>query len=239
MHKSGTTLLARALHESGIAMGQEFSAGMGYERCKYEARWVQEINDNILGVDRQRLSLHVTSKLLPRGEISNDIKERMKQGIAKNQLHYLDWGFKDPKTVLTYDIWKEYLPDHHLVCVYRDPVEVWKRYSGSKQLSRSYLPFRVWCDYNQLIIKHARKAEKGQAILLNFDRLLSETGEWNRFSNFTGIKLKDIRDAKQSVNRLTADGRKKIGYKILMFLAGRSAMNTYQELNTLRALGSA
>ena len=74
MHKSGTTLLARALHESGIVMGQKFSAGIEYKKCKYEARWVQDINDQILGVDRQINSLHVTSKLLPNGDVNDAIK---------------------------------------------------------------------------------------------------------------------------------------------------------------------
>lgn len=238
MHKSGTTLISRALHESGIVMGQEFPAGMDYANAKYEARWAQKINDEILGVDRRTLSLLVTSKLLPGGEISDGIKDRMKHVIAENQSRYSDWGFKDPKTVLTYHYWKEILPDHRLVIIYRNPVEVWKRYSAFKQKTQFRLPYKVWCDFNQLILHHANKAEEGQAILLNFDCLLSEAREWDRFCDFVGIKLKDIRDTKQSVNRLAVRDREKHVYKLLMFLAGEKAKKTYQELNKLHALWS-
>ena len=96
MHKSGTTLLARALHESGIVMGQEFPAGIDYVKAKYEARWVQEINDEILQADRHELSLRVTSKLLPTHGISETLQDKMKQGIREAQASYTQWVSRIP-----------------------------------------------------------------------------------------------------------------------------------------------
>ncbi len=55
MHKSGTTLVARTLHESGIIMGEEFPAGASYCSNKYEAKWPQSFSDEILGAERGML----------------------------------------------------------------------------------------------------------------------------------------------------------------------------------------
>jgi hypothetical protein len=235
MHKSGTTLLARALHESGIVMGQEFPAGVDYAKAKYEAKWVQEINDEILGVDRSELSLRVTPILLPPSGLSDLVRERMARGIEKAERQYGRWGFKDPRAVLTYQYWKEGLPDHRLVVVYRDPIEVWKRYSGFNRPWCFRLPFRTWCDYNKMILRHLDGAEPGQAICLNFDQLLTGVGEWGRFRNFVGADLVDVRDSNQSVNRCSELERLSFAYRLLSLLAGREVERTYRALEEVRA----
>ena len=141
MHKSGTTLVARTLHESGIIMGQKFSPSASYSDSKYEAKWPQLINDEILGASRDLLSLHVNSNLLPNGAISKDIQNHMSEGIAKMDAAYDNWGFKDPRAALTYRYWKKVLPPHKVIVIYRDPVEVWRRYSRVTRRGFSRLAF--------------------------------------------------------------------------------------------------
>ena len=235
MHKSGTTLLARALHESGIPMGEDFPPGVDYAKAKYEARWVQEINDEILGVERQELSLRVTTRLLPEAGISEAILKKIESGIAEAQSNYSQWGFKDPRSVLTYRYWRKLLPEHRLVIVYRDPLEVWKRYSGFNRWSSFRLPFKTWCDYNNTILEYFSQAGQGQAILLNFDRLLSGYEEWERFRVFVNSDLKDVRDPAQSVNRLSGYDRQLLRYRMLMSVAGREASKVFQKLEELRS----
>lgn len=235
MHKSGTTLLARALHESGIVMGQDFPPGLDYVEEKYEARWVQEINDEILGTDRHALSLNVTSKLLPQIGISEDLQKKIEQGVSKMQTRYPQWGFKDPRAALTYQFWREFLPEHRLVIVYRNPLEVWRRYSRFNRACRFYLPFKTWCDYNKMLLRHICEAVDGQAICLNFERLLSGPREWGRFREFVGADLKDIRDQAQSVNRLSGHDHKSLGLRALMATAGHEAEKVFRNLEELRA----
>ncbi len=234
MHKSGTTLLARALHESGIVMGQELPAGIDYAKAKYEAKWVQAINDEILGVDRKELSLRVTTKLLPPSAIGDLTRERMVRGIEKADRQYGSWGFKDPRTVLTYQYWKEILPAHRLVVVYRDPIEVWKRYSGFNKAWRFRLPFRTWCDYNRMILRHIDSVEPARVICLDFDRLLTGPDEWDRFRNFVGVDLVDVRDTNQSVNRCSEEERRSLAYRMLSLAAGGEVQSTSQALEVVR-----
>ena len=237
MHKSGTTLLARALHESGIVMGQDFPPGVKYAEAKYEARWVQEINDEVLGIGRRELSLHVTSKLLPKKGINKGIKKKMEQGINEMQRSYTHWGFKDPRAVLTYQYWRELLPYHRLVIVYRDPLEVWKRYSNFNHSLRFALPFKTWCDYNRTILRYINEVKKEQAICVNFEHLLSGSEEWERFRAFVGADLKDIRDSTQSINRLSGKEREALRFRMLMAVAGGEAVRIFRELESLRANG--
>jgi hypothetical protein len=227
-------MLARALHESGIPMGQDFPSGVNYVEAKYEAAWVQDINDEILGADRQELSVRVTSALLPRNGISDSITQKMISGIERAQAEYGDWGFKDPRSALTYEFWREQLPEHKLVIIYRSPAEVWKRYSTGPKLSRFRLPFKAWDDYNRSIIKYIKGRDSSQYILLSFERLLSTDEEWDRLSKFVDMNLLDVRDPGQSVNRISGSQREGLAYKALMLSIGRSAAKTYRELEDLR-----
>lgn len=234
MHKSGTTMLARALHESGIPMGQDFSPGVEYAKAKYEARWVQEINDEILGASRQELSLRVTSELLPENGIEEVIKEKMESGIDYAQARHPDWGFKDPRTTLTYAHWKDHLPEHRLVVIYRNPAEVWKRYASIGWASRFRLPFKSWCDYNKSILLHLKESPRRSYILLEFERLLSTDEEWDRLSKFVGLDLINVRDPSQSVNRISGWGIEAQAYRALMLLLGRESAKIYSDLEALR-----
>jgi|GEM_PF-2049182 len=233
MHKSGTTLLARTLHESGIVMGQEFPAGVDYLRLKYEARWVQEINDEILSADRSVYSLKVTSGLLPKSGIDQTTRDKMEMGIREANQRFKQWGFKDPRTVLTYPFWKEVLPDHRLIIVYRDPVEVWKRYFNRHRPWQFRLPFDTWCDYNNLILDYARYSEEGEAICLSFEKLLSGRSEWDRLKQFVNTELIDVCDKSVSVNRLSKKDRNSFAYKLMSKLAGQNVSRILHKFDVL------
>ena len=67
MHKSGTTLLARALHESDVMMGESFPPGVEYAKAKYEARWVQEMIQSVYvsHLARARVALPLSEREHP------------------------------------------------------------------------------------------------------------------------------------------------------------------------------
>ncbi|MFQ5644615.1 MAG: sulfotransferase [Thiogranum sp.] len=228
MHKSGTTLIARTLHESGIVMGQEFPAGVDYGKAKYEARWVQQINDRILGADRQVLSSTVTSRLLPEKEPSEEIYELMRSGISQQQEKHENWGFKDPRAVLTYPYWKKVLPPHKLIITYRNPVEVWKRYFRKDRFWQLRHPFTAWCDYNSQLIRYMDKAPKEDILVVNFGSLLANDIEMQRLESFTDSKLTDVRNPAQSKNRLHEARTASPVLQTLQMTLGRDASRIYK-----------
>lgn len=233
MHKSGTTLVARALHESGIVMGQEFPKDADYASVKYEAHWAQEITDRILGLSRKCLSLDVTSQSLPAGGVAEDILQRMRKMAVELGGRYADWGFKDPRAALTYRYWRQALPPHRVIIIYRDPVEVWRRYARVNHKWWSRSAFQVWSDYNKSILESIPADMGADTLILKFEDLLSNNEEWRRLENFTGRKLSDVRDSRQSRFSVSASHRTTTRYKFLWWLAGPEVRRIYRQLDSL------
>jgi len=233
MHKSGTTLVARALHESGIAMGQDFPRDADYSRVKYEAQCAQEITDYILGLSRKQLSLEVTSRALPADGVEYGVIDRIRQMAATLDRHYDDWGFKDPRAALTYQYWKQALPKHRVIVIYRDPVEVWRRYARVNRKWWSRAAFKVWCDYNKCILSSVQANGNSDVLVLKFEDILSDDVEWLRLEKFTGRELADVRDPAQSRFRVGADRHSTPAYKLLRSLAGAEVWDVYQQLEIL------
>ena len=234
MHKSGTTLVARALHESGIAMGEGFQEGAGYSEQKYEAKWAQDINDAMLGIGRDAFSLKVTSACLDGFTMDDGIAGRMREGIAHFSGHFADWGFKDPRSALTYRYWRDVLPSHKVIVVYRDPLSIWRRYSRFLSWTTIRSPFVVWEDYNSRILESVARTDYKDVLYLCFDRLLTERAEWDRLDRFTGRKLVDVCDPKQSANRFTESLLSRLQYRMLKLLAGGRVRDTHHRLDRLR-----
>jgi hypothetical protein len=228
-------MLARALHESGVYMGEQFSPGISYLKAKYEAKWVQSVNDKILHSGRNVLSLQVTSRLLPETGPCSKTREMMESRIKELQNRYPKWGFKDPRMALTYQFWKKSLPEHRLVIIYRNPIEVWKRYSGFIKPWQYRLPFETWCDYNSMILRYIKESSSNQYVCLNFEKLLTGNDEWNRFSSYVGSDLVDIRDVSQAKNRCSEDDYHSLSYRLHSFAAGRKVQRIYHALEKVRS----
>lgn len=233
MHKSGTTLVARALHESGIPMGQEFPKDADYSSVKYEARWAQEITDEILGLPRKCLSLEVTSRSLPERSVGEDVLARIRAKATELDGRYAAWGFKDPRAALTYRYWKDALPEHRVIVVYRDPVEVWRRYARVNKKWWSRRAFEVWADYNSSILEVVSRADGPGVLFLKFEDLLSGEAEWRRLSTFAEREIADVRVKGQSRFRVSDSQRHNLGYKLLQMAAGADARGIYEQLEAL------
>lgn len=234
MHKSGTTLVARTLHESGIPMGEGFPVGASYRDMKYEAGWAQDINDTILGVDRKEFSLRVRSSGLAGTGINDELAGKMQEGVAGYSAKFDDWGFKDPRTALTYRFWRGNLPAHKVIVVCRDPLAVWRRYSRFISWRKIRSPFLAWHDYNRAILDVVSGLPDDEVLFLGFEQLLSGRDEWARLDRFTGKRLANVCDPKQSVNRFSETGFAALQYRMLKALAGRTVLDTYNQFVQLR-----
>jgi len=112
MHRSGTSMLSRALQKIGINMGksliQEDSENIDFVR----------LNDKILneaqGSWDQPPPEDKIIKLFPK--FMYDIQNL----IVEHKEEY--WGFKDPRTVLTLPLYLKLLTHEvYLICIFRDP----------------------------------------------------------------------------------------------------------------------
>ena len=120
MHKSGTTLVAKALHQGGVRM-LGGAPGGAYPREKYEWGEFKAVKHRLLG-SRPEDSLGIALGEPLRQSAELDLEARAL--IARVGAQPGSWGFKDPRTTLTYGYWKVRLPAHLIVAIERDPREV-------------------------------------------------------------------------------------------------------------------
>lgn len=208
MHKSGTSLVAELLHRSGVAMGDLDAADADYDAGhKFEDAQVQAINKALLGF--------AESYRLPAAPpaADADLAQRMREVVAQRQAAGGDWGFKDPRTVLTYGAWRPFLPPHRLLLVFRRPAEVWRHY---RRLGPRRPPWRrlrwlwaimgAWVAYNRRLLAILADAAPGQALLLDYGALMDrESDAFQRLGAFLGRDLEDVRRGERYRNRRRFD----------------------------------
>jgi len=111
-HRSASSLVAKALHEAGVHMGDDLLSGLPdnpeghFEDMDFLRRNVELLDGNIWNdVDRPLLDLDA-------GDL---IRAKDNKPL---------WGWKDPRTVLTIDKYYDHLEDPVIVGLFRKPEHV-------------------------------------------------------------------------------------------------------------------
>ncbi|MDM8531878.1 sulfotransferase [Anaerolineales bacterium HSG25] len=195
MHKSGTTLISNILHHSDINMG-DFNVQRSYDQGnQYEREDTLALNKDILGLTSYRIIDKPVPTVIT---LTATQRTRMQEIIQTcNQKHTI-WGFKDPRTTLTYSLWKSELPAHKIIAIYRTPSEIWPRfrYSGWKEAylnpQNAWNCIDRWCEHNQRILDTLYTTPMPY-IILNYQTLMATTTEFERLQTFIGQPLNDQR----------------------------------------------
>lgn len=188
MHKSGTTLVAKTLHHSGIPMIDHIAPGTYDDGATYERRSTRIINSDILG-DHGVPSYRLTTAPPP-DQISDYITAAAQ--ALRDRHADTTWGFKDPRTLLTFDFWQPLLGEVKLIGVYRDPREVVGHYTRGRHESPLAAPsLHAWREYNRRLLHIA--SEHPDMLLLEYGRLMRDDSEFARLANFVGRTLVDCR----------------------------------------------
>lgn len=178
--KSGTTLVAKTLHASGINFG-DITTG-DYPGSPYEDPEGCDIIMKSFGIYRKK-SMYIPN------EINYDISAIRNYIYWRGQKNR-KWGFKFPYLTYVYAEWKKHLPpDHIAIALKREPESLLTHYTRSK---------RVWYVqkiYNDLIDSY-------KVPVIHFEDLLRNGPV--EIEKATGLKgLKDMRNY-----RGRGDGRK-------------------------------
>lgn len=218
MHKSGTTLVAETLHRAGIHMG-EFREELDYdEGNKYEHLGFQTLNRELLApyllpplghVLRRRNRSATDAAGHPRNQDSQawirrrPMMARMEAGpvpeavldlIAELDAGHADWGFKDPRTALTYPLWKRALPPHRVIVIFRGLGQILERYRvGIRHPMRTMRVLQAWTLYNWSILRHIEDSEH-PVLALRYERLMAEDAGLEMLAEFVERPLIDVRD---------------------------------------------
>jgi len=233
MHKSGTTLISQILHKSGINMGN-FDERISYDQGnQYERYETQILNKEILKCG----DTHSLDVIHPVTDITNEyLLKRMSLLVQDLCQKYSAWGFKDPRTCLTYPVWQKVLPPHKVIIVYRNPLEVYHHYRRGipfyrifKKLKYSYKALRAWYIYNSLLLQYISQLNSDY-IVINFSEFMSSSRGLKKLESFLNIPLVDCR--RKDLYR--AKPKKVLSYyicsKLLAINYHPSVINLYEKL---------
>jgi hypothetical protein len=241
MHKSGTTLISQILHHSGINMMDEVDPDLGYDQGnKWERDSTKSINHQLL--DSAGAFSLKSLKPGPRSPAA-DLSCRMRDVIAACSRQHIDWGFKDPRTCLTYPIWARELPPHKLIVVYRLPREGWAHYWGrAEDRRRQRVTFRDfvprWCEYNAAALAVLQQTHM-PSIVIHYTRFMQGGDEYRRLEQFVGRDLVDKREPRMNRSRAETVRFYPLARAYHRLRGGPSPEWIAEQLETQRAVSSA
>ncbi len=118
MHRSGTSLITNWLYRCGLQIGEHLlEPGEGNVEGHFEDVEFLKIHEEILESNDFPLTGYVYNREI---DVSVYQLEKLKSIIkVKNQL-YEQWGWKEPRTCLFLDLYRELLPDSKYLVIMRD-----------------------------------------------------------------------------------------------------------------------
>lgn len=197
MARSGTTLLAEMIHKAGTPMfacdgetDPSYDGGIRYER-----RSTRDLNTAIFGLENNAEVISVVG--LPLHPLPADALQRLADEVQDKP-----WGFKNPRTTLTYSVWCQAFPRGPRFYTYRHHEEVMRHYlvdparSWISRIKRARRAVFTWmCCNDQLLrnIEMDRQADR-PAVLVRYEELMQDDLLIPRVEQATGIRLFDARD---------------------------------------------
>jgi hypothetical protein len=198
MHKSGTSLLAQMLHEGGTPMitsGVDPSYDLG---SKHERRTAAKINLRILNAREGTRYLPALMPIWkwPLSEFPTDLLEELEAEVGDSP-----WGFKDPRTTITYPVWAKQFPKGARFSIYRSHREFLRRCfkrSGprAKRLWRARREINAWYAYNHCLLRNYAldEAEKRPHVVLQYEEVMEHPSLIELAAQITNIPLFDSRN---------------------------------------------
>src|SRR4051794_10291952 len=189
MHRSGTSMLTRALHDSGlhlIAQDAEelISAAEDNPEGFWEHRAVVACNDELL--EATGGSWDHPPELGPQGADDPRVAHLVESAAAAlaGLRTHSHWGFKDPRVCLTAPFWMDLQPDLRFVVCLRHPLEVALSLKRRNQNSYS-LGLALWERYYATVLDVVPAERR---LVTHYDTyFLDPEGEVARLCAFAGL----------------------------------------------------
>jgi hypothetical protein len=141
MHASGTSCLAGSLQEAGLWLGEVNIVSDNNAKGNRESKRIYQLHDAIL------IGSGGSWARPPATVRWSDDHRAERDAIIRSFAEVPVWGFKDPRTLLVVDFWREAIPDLRFVGTFRHPGRVAESLYRSKGGNRDHW-VGVWEHYN-------------------------------------------------------------------------------------------
>lgn len=153
MHRSGTSCLAGSLQQRGLFLGEVYESRPYNRKGNRENQQIMDLNDAVLAASGGAWDR-------PPGRLSwDDGMAATRDGIVAALgagSAGAAWGFKDPRTLLTLEFWRERLADARMVGTFRHPARVARSLTARDPAMAWSVALDLWLAYNErLLAVHA------------------------------------------------------------------------------------
>lgn len=169
MHRSGTSMVAGVLKILGINMGEELEEGNEWNPLGYfENKKFMAINKKITN-EKEGLIINVPTLdeiLLKKERFIYKIDQLIKQ--EESAL----WGWKDPRTSLTIDLFLPFLKNPYFIICFRNPLQV--AYSLQKRDGTNINEgIELAALYNQRILDFFKRHKQLKKLYLSYEEIVN------------------------------------------------------------------
>lgn len=177
MHRSGTSYAASLLQAAGVFLGDRLlGADPTNPRGHFEDRDILEFHQTLLrGHGFPDTGFVVDGPVVPAAAW----RERAMQVVDARRACGRPWGWKDPRTVLLLDFWRELLPEARYLVVFRPPwdvVDSLYRRGDAAFVARPDLALALWLHANRLLCDFARR-HPGHVVVREVSQLAEQPRE--------------------------------------------------------------
>ncbi len=210
MARSGTTLVAEMLHLGGTSMyDNTANADPSYDKgIRYERRTTYQLDNEILGLTERQDAITLLDR--PLHPLPGDALARIAPEVGVRA-----WGFKNPRTTLTYPMWCELFAEGPRVYTYRSHEEVISHYFDSRQsargkMERARMALAAWTHYNEQVLSNVRldQAAGRPFAVVRYEELVENPALVARLSEALGVPLADARNDQMRRNRMPGIGKR-------------------------------
>jgi O-antigen biosynthesis protein len=156
MHRSGTSLVANYLERCGLDMGEELlPADVGNPLGYYEDVHIHDLHRELLWKAGIADAFTVTDADVPVA-VDAAFRERARE-IVGERAGKSQWGWKEPRTALFLDLWRDVLPEARFLFVFREPLAVLdsllRRAANESVTEHPELALVMWRIYNEHMVR--------------------------------------------------------------------------------------
>jgi hypothetical protein len=148
MHRSGTSCLTGSLQERGLYLGEVQEANPHNRKGNRESLRIMHLNNAVLA--HSDGAWDCPPAQLSWTQEQADERDAIIPSLRADASG--PWGFKDPRTVLTLDFWRQALPGARLVGSFRHPAQVARSLYVRSRCAPEQA-FALWCAYNAHILR--------------------------------------------------------------------------------------
>jgi len=218
--------MSELLHKSGVNMVEQYDSSAGYYGGnKMERESTLTLNQQILKSNNTH-SLDINVRHVP--TMTEAQKQVMNDVIQRCQSEYKDWGFKDPRSCITYPLWKQVLPKHKVIVVYRHPVQVMNHYRKKTRWGRTKGYFG-WVAHNDNICKFIENNDN-DILVINYLDLMSDMDIVKKLESFIERPIIDARKSSRYTNKSIRSQY----FNLLNLVNGNKATKIYRKLELMK-----